>query len=118
MKVEIKRIYDPPAPADGWRVLVDRVWPRGMSKERARIDEWWKEIAPSDGLRRWFGHDPERWPEFRRRYALELEQKGPLIVELLARAKKEKITLLFAARDAERNNAVVLREILQQRKTR
>lgn len=111
--VRIKRVYDPPEPADGRRVLVDRLWPRGLKKDTARIDEWLKEIAPSDGLRRWFGHDPARWSEFRKRYFEELREKATEIKRLKAEAKKGTITLLFAAKDIEHNNAVVLRDLIR-----
>jgi uncharacterized protein YeaO (DUF488 family) len=110
--IRIKRMYDPPAADDGRRVLVDRLWPRGVSKEKARIDEWVKEIAPSDDLRTWFGHDPGRWEEFRKRYREELEGHGELLESLRTEAGKGTVTLLFAAKDAEHNNAVVLAEIL------
>ncbi len=110
--VGIKRIYDPPAPEDGTRVLVDRLWPRGISKDEARIDEWLKEIAPSDELRKWFGHDPARWEEFRKRYRQELAAKAELMDELRKLAGTRKMTLLFAAKDEEHNNAVVLKELL------
>lgn len=110
--VKLKRIYDPPAPEDGRRVLIDRLWPRGLSKDEAGIDEWMKEIAPSDELRKWFGHDPARWEEFRRRYREELKTHGELLERLRSEARKGTVTLLFAAKDAERNNAVVLKEIL------
>jgi uncharacterized protein YeaO (DUF488 family) len=109
---KIKRIYDPPAAEDGKRVLVDRLWPRGMAKDEARIDEWLKEIAPSDELRKWFGHDPARWEEFRKRYREELKAHGDLLDKLRSEAKKGTVTLLFAAKDAEHNNAVVLKEML------
>jgi len=112
--VMIKRIYDDPSPADGRRVLVDRLWPRGLSKERARVDWWLKEIAPSDELRRWFGHDPARWQEFRDRYRRELQAQLPLLDELRGAAAREPVTLLFAAKDQEHNNAVLLRELLAQ----
>jgi len=112
--VKIKRIYEDPDPADGRRFLVDRLWPRGLSKDRACLERWLKEIAPSDELRRWFGHDPARWQEFRTRYRRELEAQGPLLDELLSLARKESITLLYAARDEEHNNAAVLRELLAQ----
>jgi uncharacterized protein YeaO (DUF488 family) len=110
--LRIKRIYEPPAPEDGRRVLVDRLWPRGVSKDGARVDEWLKEIAPSDDLRRWFGHDPEKWEEFRTRYREELGPHGELLDRLRAEGRKGTITLLFAAKDEEHNNAVVLREML------
>ncbi|MCM2359185.1 MAG: DUF488 domain-containing protein [Geobacteraceae bacterium] len=110
--VKLKRIYDPPAPGDGRRVLVDRLWPRGISKDEARLDEWLRELAPSDGLRKWFGHDPGRWEEFRSRYREELKAQGELLERLRNESEKGTVTLLFAAKDAERNNAVVLKEML------
>ena len=108
----IKRVYEEPATEDGKRILVDRLWPRGVSKEAARIDEWLKEIAPSDELRKWFGHDPARWEEFRERYRRELEAKTELLGHLRTVARKGAVTLLFAAKDEEHNNAVVLKEML------
>jgi uncharacterized protein YeaO (DUF488 family) len=115
--IRIKRVYEPAAPADGARVLVDRIWPRGMTREDAHIDAWIKEIAPSSALRRWFGHDPEKWPEFRARYSAELK-KNPAIGELWEMAAKKKtITLLYGAKDSLHNNAVVLRDFLQGRFT-
>ncbi len=110
--VRIRRIYDEPAAEDGKRILVDRLWPRGIAKEKARIDEWLKEIAPSDELRKWFGHDPARWDEFRERYRRELEAKAELLDQLRGLTKKGTVTLLFAAKDEEHNNAVALKEIL------
>ncbi|MRR37750.1 DUF488 family protein [bacterium] len=110
--VRIKRIYNEPAADDGKRILVDRLWPRGISRDAARIDEWLKEIAPSDELRKWFGHDPARWEEFRERYRRELDAKTELLDHLRALERKETVTLLFAAKDEERNNAVVLKEML------
>lgn len=110
--IKLKRIYDPPAPDDGRRVLVDRLWPRGIAKDAARLDDWLKEIAPSDELRKWFGHDPAKWEEFRKRYRAELDSHGNLLAELRAAAEKGTVTLLFAAKDEEHNNAVVLKELL------
>ncbi len=110
--VKIKRIYDEPAPGDGRRVLIDRLWPRGISKDEAGIDEWLKEVAPSDELRKWFGHEPARWEEFRRRYREELKVHGEILERLRSEARKGTVTLLFAAKDAEHNNAVVLKEML------
>ena len=110
--IKIKRIYDPPVPEDGRRVLVDRLWPRGLTKDEARIDEWLKEIAPSGDLRKWFGHDPARWEEFRKRYKEELNRHGVFLERLRLEGNKGTVTLLFAAKDAEHNNAVVLKELL------
>jgi len=110
--VRIKRVYDPPAASDGRRVLVDRLWPRGLSKEQAAVDLWAKEVAPSDGLRRWFGHDPQKWGEFRSRYLDELEGAAERVRELRALAREGVLTLVYAAKDEEHNNAVVLKEIL------
>lgn len=107
----IKRIYEPAAPDDGFRVLVDRLWPRGLSKQAARVDLWAREIAPSKELRQWFGHDPSRWDEFRRRYAQELEQpeqSAALAALRQALAPHARVTLLFAAHDQAHNNAVAL----------
>src|SRR5512146_2750422 len=110
--IRIKRIYEPPAAADGRRVLVDRLWPRGISKDEAKVDEWLKEIAPSAELRTWFGHDPAKWMEFRTRYREELKHQGELLDRLRAEARRGTVTLLFAAKDEEHNNAVVLKELL------
>lgn len=114
---QIKRIYLPAQASDGYRVLVDRLWPRGVSRQKARLDLWLKEIGPSDALRKWFGHEPERWPEFERRYRKELRAK-PELVRQLRQLQKEhgKVTLLFSARDEERNQAVALRNFLQGRR--
>lgn len=112
--VRIKRVYEPPSLTDGRRILVDRLWPRGLSRQKARIDEWAKDLAPSDRLRRWFGHDPERWPEFRKRYREEIRKHEEAIRELARRATREPITLVYGARDAEHNNAVVLKELVEK----
>lgn len=112
--VKIKRVYEDPDPGDGVRVLVDRIWPRGVSKERAAVERWEKDLAPSDELRRWFGHEPERWQEFRTRYLRELEEKRRLLEDVAALAGKQGITLLFAARDERHNNAVVLKELIER----
>ena len=115
--LQVKRIYEAPSPSDGCRILVDRVWPRGVSKERAAIVLWLKEIAPSAGLRKWFGHEPKRWPEFQKRYRQELREKSDL-ARKIRQLEKEKgvVTLLFSARDEERNQAVALRDFLSKRK--
>ncbi|MEW5757347.1 MAG: DUF488 domain-containing protein [Pseudomonadota bacterium] len=115
MRISVKRVYETPGGADGTRVLVDRLWPRGLSKERAAIDHWFKDIAPSDELRKWFGHDPARWAEFRRRYYAELDEKQDALMPLRQLIGQGPVTLLFAARDDQHNNAVVLREYLADR---
>jgi uncharacterized protein YeaO (DUF488 family) len=110
--IKLKRAYDSAGPSDGTRILIDRLWPRGVSKEDAAIDLWAKDLAPSTALRRWFGHDPARWREFRRRYSREIRQHLDRLGELHALAQRGPITLVFAAHDKVRNDAVVLREIL------
>jgi len=114
LDVRLKRAYSPPSPEDGVRVLVDRLWPRGVRKSDAAIDRWLKEVAPSTELRRWFGHDPSRWEEFRRRYRAELSRDTALLNELRALARKGRLTLVYAARDELHNEAVVLRDVLAQ----
>lgn len=115
--LKVKRVYDPPSKDDGVRILVDRVWPRGITKEKARIDAWVKELGPNDALRKWFGHDPDKWDEFRRRYRVDLQARGRWAdLEAIARrAQREDVTLLFGARDAMHNQAVALREMAQGR---
>lgn len=113
LDVETKRIYDPAEPDDGYRVLIDHIWPRGVSKDRARLDEWARELAPSDELRKWFDHVPERFAEFRSRYRHELQAHAEPIETLRDRASKGRVTILYAARDREHNNAVVLAELLR-----
>ena len=110
-KVRLKRVYDPPAREDGYRVLVDRVWPRGISKEQAAVAEWAKELAPSAELRKWFGHDPARWTEFRKRYRKELEGSEEFAA-LRARSRRQRVTLVYSAKDEQHNQAVVLQELL------
>jgi uncharacterized protein YeaO (DUF488 family) len=111
-RVHAKRIYDAAERHDGYRVLIDHVWPRGVSRERAGLDEWAKELAPSDALRKWFDHDPARFTEFRARYRAELSHQADRIDELRRRAAHGPLTILYAARDREHNNAVVLVELL------
>jgi uncharacterized protein YeaO (DUF488 family) len=106
--VQLKRVYEAASPTDGFRVLVERLWPRGLTKKRAAVDLWLKEIAPSAELRKWYGHEPDRWPEFQKRYRHELHDKQDLIRLLKEKARQGTLTLLFAARDEERNSAVVL----------
>jgi uncharacterized protein YeaO (DUF488 family) len=115
LDVHTKRVYDPAEPGDGYRVLIDHVWPRGISRERARLDEWVRELAASDELRRWFDHVPERFEEFRSRYRSELHAHADKIEELRARASTGPVTILYAAGDRQHNNAVVLAELLRDR---
>ena len=112
MEIRVKRIYEPPEPADGYRLLVNRLWPRGVSKESTSLDAWMKEVAPSSELRRWFGHDASRWQEFKRRYAVELGTRQDLVAEILALARDCTVTLIYSARDRGRNQAVALAEYL------
>jgi uncharacterized protein YeaO (DUF488 family) len=118
MKILIKRTYDAPERKDGFRILVDRLWPRGLKKEDSRTREWLKDIAPSDGLRKWFSHDPDKWQEFKRRYFKELIEKNDLIKQLKEKAKGQTITLLYSAKDLKYNNAVALKEYLEREKQR
>jgi uncharacterized protein YeaO (DUF488 family) len=113
LDVQIKRIYEPTEADDGYRVLVDHVWPRGVSRERARLDEWARELAPSDELRKWFDHVPERFEEFRARYRRELSSHPEPIEGLRDRATNGRLTIVYAARDQEHNNAAVLAEVLR-----
>jgi uncharacterized protein YeaO (DUF488 family) len=113
LKVEIKRVYEEPDRGDGTRILVDRLWPRGLSKERARVDLWLKDIAPSTELRKWFSHDPNKWTEFQDRYRQELKMKADLLDDLKKKASKGRVTLLYAAKDEVHNEAVVLQSLLQ-----
>lgn len=116
MSVRIKRAYEAPSARDGYRVLIDRLWPRGRRKEDLRLDAWLKDLAPSRELRTWFDHDPERWREFRARYRRELrgETAQELLRDLARRARRGTVTLVFAAKDVEHNDAVVLREIVER----
>ena len=115
LDVRIKRIYDAPEPSDGFRVLVDRLWPRGVKKEQALLGAWARELAPSTTLRKWFQHDPERWGEFQARYRMELVDRQPELEGLRQHARRQALTLLFAAKDPKVNHAAVLREILLER---
>ena len=114
MDVRLKRVYEPASDEDGYRVLVDRLWPRGVSKKQAELDVWEKELAPSSKLREWFGHEPDRFPEFRRRYIDELRANGPRLRELRRCARTGTLTLVFSAHDSEHNDAVVLAEVLRR----
>ena len=110
--IRIKRAYEPPSADDGARILIDRLWPRGVKKETLALDQWMKELAPSTELRKWFGHDPALWPEFRKRYAAELRTHAELVESLRAMARKGVVTLVYSAHDEEHNDAVVLQEFL------
>jgi len=110
--IKIKRIYEVPSKDDGFRVLVDRLWPRGVSKEKAKLDLWLRDIAPSDAVRKWFGHREERWEEFKKRYFKELKEKKEPVEQLKTMNKKGVVTLLYTAKDEARNNAVVLKDLL------
>lgn len=111
--IAIKRVYDAPDPDDGYRVLIDRLWPRGVSRERADLDDWARDLAPSDELRRWFAHDPKRFGEFSARYRAELEQHKDSLHELRRRSRSGRVTILYGARDQEHNDAVVVAEVLR-----
>ena len=112
MQIWIRRAYEEPTGQDGRRVLVDRIWPRGVSKERARIDDWLKSVAPSDELRQWFGHDPQRWDEFRERYFDELDAVPDVVKQIGQWVEEGRVTLVYGARDEQHNNAVALRDYL------
>jgi uncharacterized protein YeaO (DUF488 family) len=114
MPVRAKRIYEPPSDGDGFRVLIDGIWPRGITRERAAVDQWVRELAPSAQLRRWYGHDPERFEEFARRYRAELGAHRELLSELRRRSRTGVVTLVFAARDAEHSNSTVLGDVLRR----
>jgi uncharacterized protein YeaO (DUF488 family) len=114
MNIRQKRVYEPPAPDDGFRVLIDGLWPRGISRERAALDLWARELAPSEALRRWYGHEPERFDEFDRRYRAELAEQRGRLTELRRRARAGRVTIVFAARDAEHSNATVLTDVLRR----
>jgi uncharacterized protein YeaO (DUF488 family) len=112
--IKVKRIYEPALPEDGKRIYVDRLWPRGMKKAEVKIDEWLKEIAPSDELRKWFGHDPAKYQEFKKRYIIELKQHREILEKIKKEARKETVILLYSAKDVEHNNAMVLKELLSR----
>ena len=113
VRVQIKRAYDAAEPGDGYRILIDHVWPRGITRERARLDEWARELAPSDELRKWFDHEPARFARFRTRYRRELGREAERVDALRERAEQGPLTIVYAARDREHNNAVVLAELLR-----
>ena len=111
--LKIKRVYDPSSPEDGKRILIDRLWPRGLKKEEVHVDEWLKDLAPSTELRKWFGHDPAKWAEFKKRYRKELAGKPDLVKRIKAEARKGTVTLVFAASDVEHSNAAFLKEMFK-----
>ena len=114
MTIKIKRVYEPASKDDGYRVLVDRLWPRGMRKEEADLDLWLKEVAPSNSLRKWYSHDPERWEEFKERYARELDEKTELVEQIERKARDERVTLLFSSKEEHNNNAQALKEYIER----
>jgi uncharacterized protein YeaO (DUF488 family) len=114
MDVRVKRVYEPAERSDGYRILIDRLWPRGVSHERARLDAWERDLAPSAALRDWFGHQPDLFDEFRRRYVSELREHRSLLSRLRQRARHGTLTLVYAARDTEHNDAVVLAEVIRR----
>lgn len=114
MAVRLKRAYDPAEPSDGYRVLIDRLWPRGVSKQKAQVNEWARELAPSTELRKWFGHEPARFEEFRRRYLAELDAHADEVSALRRRSRAGTLTLVYAAHDSEHNDAVVLAELIRR----
>jgi uncharacterized protein YeaO (DUF488 family) len=114
MDIRPKRAYEPATRADGYRVLIDRLWPRGVSRQQAKLDDWVKEVSPSPELRRWFGHEPRRFEEFRRRYIEELRNERPRLTALRRRARDGTLTLVYSAHDTEHNDAVVLAEVLRR----
>lgn len=112
--IKLKRAYEAASADDGVRILVERLWPRGISKERAKIDEWLKQLSPSPELRKWFGHDPEKWEEFQKRYRKELEQNQEMAKDLKRKARGKTITFVYAARDEKHNSALLLKEYLSK----
>jgi uncharacterized protein YeaO (DUF488 family) len=113
--ISLKRVYDSPEPTDGYRILVERLWPRGLSKEKAQIDLWLKDAAPSTELRRWFNHQPPKWTEFKRRYFIELDRRETSLEPILERAPTGHVTFVFASRESQFNNAVALKEYIDRR---
>ncbi len=114
--IQLKRIYEPYSKSDGYRVLVDRLWSRGLTKEKAKVDLWLKDIAPSTELRKWFGHDPLKWNEFKKRYYAELQKNSEVVSKLVELLKNGKVTIVYGAKDEEHNDAVVLKEYLEKEK--
>lgn len=115
IRIKIKRIYDPPGVEDGFRILVDRLWPRGLSKEKAKVDLWLREISPSNELRKWYGHDPQKWGEFKKRYSREIAGKGEDLDLLVQKAKEGTVTFLFSSKEEKLNNAAALKEFVESK---
>ena len=113
LKIQVRRVYDPPARSDGCRILVDRIWPRGLSKDDVKLDAWIKDVAPSAELRTWFGHEPSKWTAFKHKYFKELDGREEALDQLLQACSGRTLTLLFGAKDVEHNNAVALKEYLE-----
>jgi uncharacterized protein YeaO (DUF488 family) len=113
MEIKIKRVYESPSENDGFRILVDRLWPRGISKEKAKIDFWPKELAPSTVLRHWYGHEPEKWPEFKSRYFAELDGNPELLNDLMEHVRRGKVTFVYSSKEQKLNNAVALKEYIE-----
>jgi len=114
MSIKLKRAYDEPEKSDGFRILVERLWPRGVTKEKAGIDLWMKDIAPSTELRKWYSHDVEKWPEFKKRYRQELKDNKGVVAELKSIVSEKDVTFIYAAHDEEHNSAVVLKEYIEK----
>ena len=114
--LQLKRAYEPPAPDDGERILVERLWPRGLTRARAAIDLWMKDVAPSPALRKWFGHDPDKWQQFQQRYFKELRERTEAVDDLRKKARRGRVTLVYGARDEEHNAALALKTFLQRRR--
>lgn len=114
MEIQLKRIYEQADPGDGFRILVDRLWPRGISRQGARVDLWLKSIAPSNDLRKWYGHDPEKWPEFKRRYFAELDANDDAVNELLQHVKRDRVSFLYSSKEQDLNNATALKEYVSR----
>jgi uncharacterized protein YeaO (DUF488 family) len=115
IRIKIKRIYDPPGAEDGFRILVDRLWPRGLSKEKAKVDLWLREISPSNELRKWYGHDPDKWTEFKKKYLEEIEEKKEEFDLLRKKAREGTVTFLFSSKEEELNNAAALKEFVERK---
>jgi uncharacterized protein YeaO (DUF488 family) len=114
--ISVKRVYDTPKKDEGFRILVDKLWPRGLSKNKAKVDLWLRDVAPSDELRKWFGHDPQRWTEFKKRYFAELNHKKEFVNQIIEKAEEGTVTLLYGTKEEKFNNAMALKEYIETRK--